>query len=253
MWHSSSWTGAAHITHLIRNTDLLKSTWELRWKPVCGSTEIELSRWLKSKSLLRSNPKVFLTRRQSYGKGQRGRRWISPSGGVWLSAALPCNSLQPFSESLFGLAVAVALANRIENCSVPVQIKWPNDLFVNHRKIAGLLPRIIYRGQEPTFMCVGIGLNVWNRVPHEGIALREVFRRSKCSTYRWSLEVLAAIERAARLLENPGLICKEGERMLWARKITKPGSDKIWDIEGLDLKGQLVVTRGIKKEIWNRW
>ncbi len=248
----STWTGAAHINYKIRETGFLKRSWRLRWKPVCGSTEIELSRWLKSRPLATNTPRAFLAARQSFGKGQRGRVWDSPIGGVWLSAAIPLDSSKK-SPGLFGLAVAIALANRLEESLIPVKLKWPNDLLVYRKKIAGFLPRVIYRGQIPTCICLGIGLNVSNRVPDQGISLSDVFGKTTLSTSEWTLEVLKAIEKATFLVTKPDLLCSQGERLLWAKKLTKSDSSEMWNIEGLDLNGQLKVRRGFRRENWNRW
>ncbi len=252
MGYFPSWTGAAPINHQIKRTGLLTRSWQLRWKPVCGSTETELLRWLKSKPILQNNPRAFLAGRQSHGKGQRGRIWEAPLGGVWLSAAIPCE-LSKQSAGLFGLAIAFALAERLEKDLIPVKIKWPNDLLVEHRKIAGLLPRVVYRGEKPTLICVGIGLNVSNRVPSEGISLLDASNEKNISINKWSLEVLVAIEKATLLINNPEALCFDAERFLWSRKTKKPNSDEMWNIDGLDCDGQLVVSRGLRKEKWTRW
>ncbi len=252
MRNFSSWTGAAPISFLNKKTGGLKESWQLRWKPVCGSTEVELAKWLKSPRSSLHNPKAFFAGRQSHGKGQRGRVWNSPRGGVWLSAAIPCKDLN-HSAGLFGLGVAVALANRLEKSNIPARIKWPNDLLVCGRKVAGLLPRVTYRGKTPVLLCIGIGLNVCNPVPNQGASLSEFFSLGRPSSLQWSLEVLVAIEKALGLLINPAYLCKEGERLLWDKQIQKIDSDEIWSIQGLDLSGQLRVVNGIREETWNRW
>ena len=252
MRNYSSWTGAAPIAFLNRKTEGLKESWQFRWKPVCGSTEAELSRWLNSQRTSQNNPKAFFASRQTHGKGQRGRVWHSPLGGVWLSAAIPCKNLNQ-SAGLFGLGVAVALATRLEESDIPVRIKWPNDLLVSGKKVAGFLPRISYRGHTPSLMRIGIGLNVCNPVPNEGVSLSEFFGLQRTSILRWSLEVLIAIEKASILLKKPEDLCMEGERLLWEKQVKKINSDEIWSIKGLDLSGQLRVFNGIREETWNRW
>lgn len=199
-----------------------------------------------------SNPRAFFADRQLYGKGQRGRNWFSPKGGIWLSAAIPCDRSNKY-PGLFGLAVAVTLANRLEKILIPVQIKWPNDLLVYKRKLAGLLPRVVYRGNRPVYLCLGIGLNMLNRVPKEGISLGEIIDKDNFSLKHWYLEVLIAIEKAYFLLSQPELICSEGERMLWSTQIKRSDTGEIWDIQGLDGYGRLKVCRGFKKQSWNRW
>ena len=246
------WTGAAPINYCLKRTGIVKQPWQLRWMPVCGSTEIELARWLKSRPLYNDNARAFFSAKQSFGKGQRGRAWDSQKGGVWMSVAMNCDK-ERFSVGLFGLAVAVALANRLEKDSIPVKIKWPNDLLVEGRKLAGLLPRVVYRGRKPILICLGVGLNVYNRVPKEGTSLSILTGQTNISTSYWSYEALLAIEKARLLLESPISIIKEGERLLWAKKVKKSNSNEFWDIEGLDIDGQLKVKRDLIKQKWNRW
>ncbi len=112
MSNCSSWTGAAEISCQIKKSGQLNKTWHLRWKPVCASTEDELSSWIKNRPFSTKNPRAFIAQRQSYGKGQRGRNWISPKGGIWLSSAIPCEKSKNFL-GLFGLAAAVTLTNSI--------------------------------------------------------------------------------------------------------------------------------------------
>ncbi len=246
------WNGAAPINFYLKKSGLVNHSWQLRWKPVCASTEIELSRWLKSNRLLKNNSRAFFSCKQKYGTGQRGRVWESAKGGIWMSVAMNCYK-QTFSTGLLGLAVAASLANRLEKNSIPVKIKWPNDLLVGEKKIAGFLPRIVYRGNNPILIRLGIGLNVLNRVPKEGISLVSVLEGQNISINHWSQEVLLAIEKAILLLESPTFLCQEGERLLWANKVKKTYSNELWDIEGFDLDGQLKVKRNHIKETWSRW
>ena len=153
--------GAGIVAHSWRNRSRGGMPWHLRWKPVCASTESVLSDWLRDKPFLENQPRAFIAARQTHGRGQRGKVWHSPEGGVWISAAIPW-SKQNNSACLMGLAVAVALAERLENCSVPVKIKWPNDLLVEGRKLAGLLPSLIHRGGKIRLARIGLGLNVRN-------------------------------------------------------------------------------------------
>ena len=148
-------------------------TWNLRWLPVCSSTETCLAEWLQdAPDLVR--PRAVVAGRQRRGIGQRGRPWQSPTGGVWLSAAMPWPGQSATAAGLLGLAVALELANRLERPGVPVRIKWPNDLLVDGRKLAGLLPRLVHRGNRLRMVRCGVGLNVCNNVPAGGIALVHV-------------------------------------------------------------------------------
>ena len=149
--------------------------WQLRWVPVCSSTERLLKQWLHQDPLLQ-RPRAVVARHQRRAVGQRGREWQAPTGGVWLSAALPVDSvrLDAPGAGLFGLAVALALAERLERAGVAVRIKWPNDLLVEGRKLAGILPALLHRGHELRLLRCGVGLNVCNAVPTGAVALRHV-------------------------------------------------------------------------------
>ena len=117
-------------------------------------------------------PRAVIATHQRRGVGQWGRAWVSPPGGVWISAALPWTSPASGQAGLLGLALALSLVQRLERRGLSVQIKWPNDLLVHGRKLAGLLPGVVQRGSQLRLLRIGLGLNVRNPVPSEGIALR---------------------------------------------------------------------------------
>ena len=244
--------GAAQLAHLWRRNSIAKKPWQLRWKPVCASTEIELSSWLREKPFKGLTPRAFFAARQTSGKGQYGRHWHSPVGGVWISAAIPISD-KTKSPGLLGLAVAVALAHRLERFRIPVQIKWPNDLLVGGRKLAGFLPRLIHRGDTLRLGRIGLGLNVCNRVPRGAIALTEIIDPRHCNQQSWSVEVLYALDEAVDLIAKGNYVCLEAERILWARTIKDPLSGETCLIEGLNNEGALKLRKGSCKIIWNRW
>ena len=243
---------AAVIAKSLQGKSNLERSWKLKCKPVCSSTEISLSKWLLEKPDLNNQPRLFLSSCQNYGVGQRGRVWHSPKGGVWLSAALPYLGRKQ-SPGLFGLAVAFALSERLENKQIQSKIKWPNDLLVFGRKLAGFLPRVIYRGDSFRLARIGIGMNVVNKVPDNGISLLEILGTKNLCVANWAAEVILSIERALELFEKEESFYLEVEKRLWASTIVDPNSGEIWDIEGLDHSGGLRVRRGNKKKIWNRW
>jgi BirA family biotin operon repressor/biotin-[acetyl-CoA-carboxylase] ligase len=90
---------------------------------------------------------------QDAGRGRRQRQWVSaPGQHLTLSLGLP---LQPVSWSGLSLVVGVALAEQLPEA---VQVKWPNDLWVNDAKLGGVLIESVQRG-EHAYCVVGIGLN----------------------------------------------------------------------------------------------
>ncbi|PSP16938.1 biotin--[acetyl-CoA-carboxylase] ligase [Halobacteriales archaeon QH_10_67_13] len=94
---------------------------------------------------------------QTGGRGRRDRTWASPRGGVWLSILLrPAGSAA--HAPVYTLAGAVAVADAIPD-EVAARIKWPNDILVGKRKLAGVLTETATTGGELDWVIVGIGVN----------------------------------------------------------------------------------------------
>ena len=218
-------------------------SWSLIWKPVCASTEIELSNWIADKPVEKDRPKAIFASSQRYGKGQFGRNWYSPKGGVWVSTAINREDSNTNNSELYGLAVALAMVERFERIGVDVKIKWPNDLLVDGKKLAGILPKLFYRGGELRLFRVGVGLNVFNNVPKEGISLKQIVGEAKMNINFWSSEVLFAIERSLDFFDDQKFLCNKIEQRLWAQKYIDKNTGFQWDIKGIDLRGRLIVLK----------
>lgn len=104
---------------------------------------------------------------QTAGRGRFQRAWVSDYGGLWLSAVVPCGPIAEAARELpllAGLALADALLAvssrlRVAPSSGPtLRLRWPNDLLVGPRKLAGLLVDQFTPGQA----VIGIGVNVTN-------------------------------------------------------------------------------------------
>lgn len=97
---------------------------------------------------------------QTRGRGRMGREWESPSGGLYLSVILR-PELPSGDLTLLTVLSCLPVAQVIEEvCKVVPRIKWPNDVRVDSRKVAGVLAEVCYRGGEPRFMVLGIGVNL---------------------------------------------------------------------------------------------
>ena len=226
--------------------------WDLRWVPVCSSTEILLKQWLVQAQTLQ-RPRAVIARRQRRGVGQRGRIWLAPKGGVWLSAALPVSAgdASPTGVGLFGLAVALAMAERLEQAGVPIRIKWPNDLLVQGRKLAGLLPGLVQRGRAVRLLRCGVGLNVCNAVPAGALNLREWLPAA--TPEFWASEVLLALEASTTKLGDPSQLLVQVENRLWADQVVDPADGGVWRVDGLTSTGGLRLNRGKDVTEWIRW
>jgi BirA family biotin operon repressor/biotin-[acetyl-CoA-carboxylase] ligase len=101
---------------------------------------------------------------QLAGRGRRGRSWASPPGlHLFASVVVRPPRTGPTFGAL-GLAVAVALRDALPAVSRDVRIKWPNDLLVAGRKLAGILCEARWQGSTPELV-VGFGINVKRWTP----------------------------------------------------------------------------------------
>jgi len=216
-------------------------SWKLILKPICASTEIELSNWIAKKPVKENQPIAIFSSCQRFGQGQAGRIWYSPKGGVWVSTAIKRKGNCENNSQLYGFAVALALVERIERIGIDVKIKWPNDLLVDGQKLAGILPRLFFRGEKLRLLRVGVGLNVLNNVPKEAVSLKQIIGDKNININFWSSEVLIAIERSLELLDNKKFLCSEVEQRLWSRKYTDKKTGYQWDIKGIDSSGRLIL------------
>ncbi len=104
---------------------------------------------------------VLLAEHQTAGRGRRGRVWLAPPGGaICLTLAWSFREA-PRDLGALGLAVGVcalrALRNRVQE---PIALKWPNDLTVGGRKLAGILIEMRAESGGPTYVVIGVGINV---------------------------------------------------------------------------------------------
>lgn len=98
--------------------------------------------------------------RQTAGRGRRGRSWSSPGGvNLYLSLLLR-PTIPPRFASQIVPTVAVALAETIRALDLEAAIKWPNDLEIGGRKVAGILTELSAAADRIHFVVVGIGINV---------------------------------------------------------------------------------------------
>lgn len=102
---------------------------------------------------------IFLADMQTSGRGRLGREWSSPKGcGIWMSIYLkPETVISDISQLtlIAGLAVSRVVEGTV--------IKWPNDVIMSNKKVAGILTEMTLEGGKIKHIVVGIGLNVNNK------------------------------------------------------------------------------------------
>ncbi|MBM2819142.1 MAG: biotin--acetyl-CoA-carboxylase ligase [Nitrosarchaeum sp.] len=106
-----------------------------------------------------NNGALVIAEKQTNGKGRLGRKWISPKGGIWFSIILhPQFDISVIT--LFPIASALALSNAIEKTlNIKSELKWPNDITVNGKKVAGMLVDASLESNKIENIVLGVGIN----------------------------------------------------------------------------------------------
>jgi len=116
---------------------------------------------------------TILAKEQLRGRGRFNREWLSPRGGLWFTTLLyprtPAHTYNILSL-LSSLSVLEAIR---ENTGLKPNIRWPNDLYLNNKKIAGVLIESEINEEIIERSLVGIGVNVNFRLEHLPLELRD--------------------------------------------------------------------------------
>ena len=117
---------------------------------------------------------VVFAEQQTAGRGQHGKHWESaPRQGLWFSILLRPGLALAESARLTTWAAQAVATSISRELSLPAKIKPPNDIFIAHRKVAGVLVEMRAQPDLPHLAIVGIGLNVNQSAADFSPALRE--------------------------------------------------------------------------------
>lgn len=153
------------------------------------------------------NGTLVLAESQTKGRGRLGRSWFSPKyKGIYLSLILR-PKISPSASPILTLLSAVSICEAIKNIvGLDAQIKWPNDVFICNKKIAGILTEMNAEVDKVNFVVIGIGLNVNNdkkSLVAQATSLKEQAGQS-LSRVLLLQELLRKIENNYFLLEEKG-------------------------------------------------
>ena len=123
---------------------------------ICESTNDEAQRLAKEGA---SHGTVVIANEQTRGRGRLGRSWHSPAGkSLYLSLLVRPNDTKVALPPIT-LAAGVAVAEALESCGARPTLKWPNDVFLNGRKVAGILTEMNSQNGLGHIV-IGIGINL---------------------------------------------------------------------------------------------
>lgn len=186
---------------------------------------------------------VIIAKRQTGGKGTKGRSFSSHEGGVYLSLVrlYPCKTDEAFSIMV---ASCMAVVKTLESYGVSPKIKWANDVYLNGKKICGILIKNSFEGENIKKSITGIGVNVNNDLPDD---LKDIAVNLKSLIGEVDTE-----EFAKRLVEN--LYRKftieeyKSYNMVLGKEITVISGEKSYKVVAKDISddGNLILEDGRK-------
>jgi len=183
---------------------------------------------------------VVIADRQTAGRGRRGRAWSSPPGkNLYLSVVLR-PQLPPQRASELTLVASLAVCDACRQAGVDAGIKWPNDVLVGGRKVAGILTELAAEPDEVHWVVIGIGVNLnaaEEDFPEElrGVAASLAIARGQpVPRALFAAALLALLEQwlDRHAEEGFGVV-----REAWRERSVTLGHDVRVDVDGVDVEG----------------
>ncbi|EJD6402561.1 bifunctional biotin--[acetyl-CoA-carboxylase] ligase/biotin operon repressor BirA [Providencia rettgeri] len=150
---------------------------------------------------------------QSAGRGRRGRQWVSPFGcNLYLSMYWKLDQ-GPAAAIGLSLVVGIVIAETLNKISQEkVKVKWPNDLYMNDKKLAGILVELTGKTGDAAHIIIGIGINIGmnknniessNTITQEWSSLRDEVEDIERNEL--SVNIIKALRESLVIFENEGL------------------------------------------------
>jgi len=220
----------------------------------CVSTNLYLK---KNKKL--PNGTVAVAEKQSAGRGRKGRQWVSPKyKGIYFSLLLK-KSINITDLPIFSLIFPLAVMDVLRiYTNKKVYIKWPNDVYIENKKISGILLETEIEGNDINSLVVGIGINIntskeelgelTDRATSLFIEEGKIFNRSKILA-----EILNQLETNIENFSKREVIERVNKNLLWKNENVKIlDTDIEGRLLGIDQMGGLVIeTDKGQKTVYN--
>jgi BirA family biotin operon repressor/biotin-[acetyl-CoA-carboxylase] ligase len=207
---------------------------------------------------------VVLAEQQTLGRGRQGRTFVSPAGvGIYLSLLLrPTIDMARLPQLTLMVAVATADAMTAV-CGVLVHLKWPNDVEIDGKKVAGILTEAVLHLGEPPVVIIGIGINVnttLEQLPsalHDRVTSLALTTGTSVSRHQLIACLLAHLEGLYHTFQDAGMTSILERWRRYSRisgrvvQFSHAAETKTGHVIGLDDDGALVVQTvdGIQERI----
>ncbi|MCF7916600.1 MAG: biotin--[acetyl-CoA-carboxylase] ligase [Candidatus Omnitrophica bacterium] len=193
---------------------------------------------------------IVIAESQKRGKGRMGRNWFSPKGGLYLSCLLRPKKILIKDISQISLVIVLACIQAIEQeTGIKLSVKWPNDIFLNKKKLGGILCQINAEADKINFVAIGLGININTKnLPKEATSLF-LERKNKVSLVAITKKIIEKIEQRYLELEagkgKELLVQWQEHCFLWGSRLRVKVLDKTIEGEaaGIDQEGYLLIRR----------
>ena len=165
---------------------------------------------------------VYMALQQTSGKGQRNKVWHTGiNNNLALSIVVQPRHLALQQQFLLTCFVSVTLATYLQQYNSNICIKWPNDIYINNRKLAGILIENTIRGTTWNYAVIGMGVNVneekFSEALPNAIALNAVANTS-IDIYEMAKNIVALMEQNWQtFVANPTYYLEQYNTMLYKK------------------------------------
>ncbi len=183
---------------------------------------------------------VVIAENQTHGKGRRGRAWVSPSGKNLSLSVILKPDIAPSRAPEMTLVAAVALAQTLRESGVDAAIKWPNDVQIAGRKVAGILTELSADVERAHFVILGIGVNLnaeLSDFPPEVAEIATSVAQNRYSPVHRALFTAALLGNLESWFDTWGDEGFEPVRAAWKRFASTLGQDVLVRSENRELRG----------------
>lgn len=211
-----------------------------------------------------SHGTLFIADKQNAGKGRRGRAWESPAGKSIYMTVLLRPEITPDKAPMLTLVMGLSVAEGIRRVSgVKAEIKWPNDIVINKKKVCGILTEMATEIECVHYVVIGVGINVnQQHFPDEIKEMATSLYNETGNTYKRSELIAAVLEQFEKNYEAflkagdlsdvkevyDSMLVNCGQEV----KVLEPGNEYRAVAEGINKTGELIVTLpdGQKKNVF---
>ena len=205
-------------------------------------------------NITNENGTVILADEQYDGKGRGNKKWISPKGGLWMSLIIKPR-IELDKINILSLIAAISVCEAInETSNLETRIKWPNDIVIDDKKIAGIIIDSSINDSNIDYVVIGIGINMTvdiikidlslassDPLPQKVTSIQNENKEKCIDRFLLLKQLLKRIEYYLFLVENE----KEKRKIIEIYKKLSNTLGKSIYVYGKDIKGYYAIAKDI--------